>query len=69
MSHLLSDALRHPSDQVAPWLLGQRITSDSNEGRVSIELTEVEAYAGLGLRHGGEVIERRTWLWRGALPV
>jgi DNA-3-methyladenine glycosylase len=47
MSHLLSDALRHPSDQVAPWLLGQRITSDSNEGRVSIELTEVEAYAGL----------------------
>ncbi|HYO33425.1 MAG TPA: DNA-3-methyladenine glycosylase [Nocardioidaceae bacterium] len=47
MSELLSAALRRPSDQVAPWLLGQRISSDSNEGRVTIELTEVEAYAGL----------------------
>jgi DNA-3-methyladenine glycosylase len=47
MSDLLFDVLRRPSDQVAPWLLGRRITSDSNDGPVSIELTEVEAYAGL----------------------
>ena len=37
----------HPV-QVAPRLLGSRIVADSPEGRVSMVITEVEAYAGEG---------------------
>jgi DNA-3-methyladenine glycosylase len=38
--------LRTAAPEVAPTLLGWRLTSDTSAGRVSIRLTEVEAYAG-----------------------
>jgi DNA-3-methyladenine glycosylase len=38
--------LRRPSPQVAPDLLGWRLTRDTDEGTVSVRLSEVEAYAG-----------------------
>jgi DNA-3-methyladenine glycosylase len=40
--------LAEPAPVVAPLLLGARLTSKSTEGRVVVELTEVEAYAGAG---------------------
>jgi DNA-3-methyladenine glycosylase len=38
-----------PSHEVAPRLLGARITADGEAGAVTVEITEVEAYAGVGL--------------------
>jgi DNA-3-methyladenine glycosylase len=39
--------LSGPSTEVAPALLGVRLVSDADEGTVAVELTEVEAYAGV----------------------
>jgi DNA-3-methyladenine glycosylase len=39
--------LSGPSTEVAPALLGLRLVSDCDEGTVAVELTEVEAYAGV----------------------
>lgn len=50
MSELSSTGIRgmleRPSAEVAPLLLGWRLTHTTNEGAVTVELTEVEAYAG-----------------------
>lgn len=40
-----SDLVRHPQD-AAPLLLGARLSHHSPEGTVTVEITEVEAYAG-----------------------
>jgi DNA-3-methyladenine glycosylase len=40
------EVLDRPSTEAAPLLLGWRLVSDTAEGRVAVELTEVEAYAG-----------------------
>lgn len=45
MTNLL-DVLVRPVLEVAPWLLGGLVTTDLAEGRVTVRLTEVEAYAG-----------------------
>lgn len=42
----LRQLLSRPSVEVAPGLLGWRLVSDLDEGRVVVEVTEVEAYAG-----------------------
>ena len=46
MSRSLGDLLRAPSYEVAPSLLGCRVASDDPDGRVVVELSEVEAYDG-----------------------
>ncbi|NLB46964.1 MAG: DNA-3-methyladenine glycosylase, partial [Microbacteriaceae bacterium] len=38
-----------PADEVAPRLLGSRLTVQSAEGPVAIRITEVEAYHGVGV--------------------
>ncbi|MGZ5417859.1 MAG: DNA-3-methyladenine glycosylase [Nocardioides sp.] len=38
--------LSRPADQVAPGLLGWRLSHTTDEGTVTVELTEVEAYLG-----------------------
>ncbi|MBA2560951.1 MAG: DNA-3-methyladenine glycosylase, partial [Propionibacteriales bacterium] len=43
----MRELLSLPSPQVAPSLLGCRLSHDSAEGPVSVELSEVEAYDGL----------------------
>jgi DNA-3-methyladenine glycosylase len=43
----LSRQLSRPSTELAPLLLGWRLVSESAQGRVAVELTEVEAYAGV----------------------
>jgi DNA-3-methyladenine glycosylase len=42
----LLELLSHASVDVAPRLLGLRLTHTTSEGTVSVELTEVEAYSG-----------------------
>lgn len=42
----LRTRLSRPAPEVAPELLGWRLTSDSTRGLVCVELTEVEAYDG-----------------------
>jgi DNA-3-methyladenine glycosylase len=45
-SRVLRDALSAPAEVVAPRLLGWTLSHTTDEGTVSVELTEVEAYAG-----------------------
>src|SRR5690606_8834885 len=40
------DALAHDAVDVAPLLLGSLLSADSPEGRVTLRITEVEAYHG-----------------------
>lgn len=47
-SRALRDALSAPAELVAPSLLGWTLSHVTEEGRVTIQLTEVEAYAGAG---------------------
>ena len=49
----------HPT-VVAPRLLGSRLVSESPEGRVTVELTEVEAYAGVGEDPGSHAFRGMT---------
>ena len=42
----MSDLLLRPVLDVAPRLLGARLTATTPQGTVTVELTEVEAYAG-----------------------
>ena len=49
----------HPT-VVAPRLLGSRLVSDSPDGRVSVVLTEVEAYAGVGEDPGSHAFRGMT---------
>jgi len=46
--------------EVAPLLLGARLTSTLGGARVSVRLTEVEAYGGLGEDPGSHAHRRRT---------
>lgn len=46
MSPTLRDRLARPASEVAPELLGWRISHTTEEGTVTVELTEVEAYMG-----------------------
>ncbi len=46
MPDLVRELLSGPSYQVAPSLLGRRLVHDSADGRVIVELSEVEAYDG-----------------------
>jgi DNA-3-methyladenine glycosylase len=49
-SHLDADvrqSLSHPALTVAPAILGWRLSHTTDEGTVTVELTEVEAYEGL----------------------
>jgi DNA-3-methyladenine glycosylase len=45
---VLREALARPALEVAPDLLGWRLSHRSGEGAVTVEITEVEAYAGEG---------------------
>jgi len=45
---------------VAPRLLGSRLVSDSPDGRVSLIITEVEAYGGVGEDPGSHAFRGRT---------
>lgn len=49
----------HPT-VVAPRLLGSRLVSDSSDGRVTVLLTEVEAYAGVGEDPGSHAFRGMT---------
>ncbi len=49
----------HPT-VVAPRLLGSRLVSESPEGRVTVELTEVEAYADVGEDPGSHAFRGMT---------
>ena len=49
----------HPT-VVAPRLLGSRLVSDSPDGRVTVMLTEVEAYAGVGEDPGSHAFRGMT---------
>ena len=49
-----------PADAVAPELLGCVVESETSEGRVSVRLTEVEAYAGED--------DPASHAWRGPTP-
>jgi DNA-3-methyladenine glycosylase len=46
MSEELVEVLQRPAVDAAPLLLGRRLTHTTHDGTVTIELTEVEAYAG-----------------------
>lgn len=46
--------------QVAPRLLGSHITSRVDDGEVTIRLTEVEAYGGVGEDPGSHAFRRQT---------
>ncbi|RIJ47829.1 3-methyladenine DNA glycosylase, partial [Clavibacter phaseoli] len=45
--------------EVAPALLGAILSRDSEEGRVSVRLTEVEAYRGVGEDPGSHAFRGR----------
>ncbi len=45
---------------VAPYLLGSVISKDSDEGRVSVRITEVEAYLGVGEDPGAHAHRGKT---------
>lgn len=49
----------HPTT-VAPRLLGSRLVSESPDGRVTVVLTEVEAYAGVGEDPGSHAFRGMT---------
>jgi DNA-3-methyladenine glycosylase len=49
-----------PSHEVAPRLLGARITSHDESGSVTVEITEVEAYGGQGLDPASHAHRGRT---------
>jgi DNA-3-methyladenine glycosylase len=51
--------LTAPADQIAPLLLGAVLTSDLGS-RVTLRITEVEAYAGVGQDPGSHAHRRRT---------
>ena len=46
MERELGELLARPAPDVAPLLLGRRVEHRTGEGAVTVELTEVEAYAG-----------------------
>ena len=48
------------ASQVAPLLLGSRITSIADGARVRVRVTEVEAYGGVGEDPGSHAFRRRT---------
>ena len=52
-------SLTGPAPEVAPRLLGSLLTSDLGS-RVSVRITEVEAYAGIGQDPGSHAHRRRT---------
>jgi DNA-3-methyladenine glycosylase len=52
--------LDRPAREVAPDLLGRTFVHDSDEGRVGVRLTEVEAYAGEGEDPGSHAHRGRT---------
>lgn len=52
-------SLTGPPHEIAPRLLGARLTSDLGP-RVTVRITEVEAYAGLGQDPGSHAHRRRT---------
>ena len=52
--------LSAPAVTVAPRLLGSRVISDLPEGRVVVELTEVEAYGGVGEDPGSHAFRGQT---------
>lgn len=45
---------------VAPYLLGSVLSRDSDEGRVSVRITEVEAYLGVGEDPGAHAFRGKT---------
>ncbi|MDF2442152.1 MAG: DNA-3-methyladenine glycosylase [Subtercola sp.] len=49
-----------PAVEVAPLLLGATLTRNSDEGRVSLRVTEVEAYLGVGEDPGSHSFRGRT---------
>lgn len=55
-----SRLLAAPAATVAPRLLGSRLVSESPDGRVSVLLTEVEAYAGVGEDPGSHAFRGMT---------
>lgn len=52
--------LSGPPEAVAPLLLGCVLSHDSPEGRVTVRLTEVEAYGGVGEDPGSHAHRRQT---------
>jgi 3-methyladenine DNA glycosylase Mpg len=56
----LRSCLTRPPETVAPLLLGATLTSTLHRGSVTIRITEVEAYGGVGQDPGSHAHRRRT---------
>lgn len=60
MSEDWRDVLARPAPEVAPLLLGSVLTSTIGGQRVSVRITEVEAYGGVGEDPGSHAHKGRT---------
>jgi len=54
------DFFARPATEIAPLLLGARLTHESDAGKVVLRLTEVEAYLGDGADPGSHAFRGRT---------